>query len=64
MFLSRMGLGIAAALMGLGSELGRASKGLSALGGVMRNTQASHYKSKPNRISQAKRRKYKRQGRE
>lgn len=49
--------------MGFFNELQRAGDSLSALAQTLRLTQPSKYKSKPNRVSQAKRRKYKRQGR-
>ena len=66
MRLSRMSLGIALASMGMmvvGDGMHRATNSLGALSLAMRLTQPSKYKSKPNRVSQAKRRKYKRQGR-
>ena len=66
MRICRIGLGIALASLGaiaFGNELNRAGESLSALSRIMRLTQPSKYKSKPNRVSQAKRRKYKRQGR-
>lgn len=66
MRIGRIGLGIALASLGtiaFGNELNRAGESLSALSRIMRLTQPSKYKSKPNRVSQAKRRKYKRQGR-
>lgn len=66
MRIGRIGLGIALASLGtiaFGNELNRAGESLSALSRIMRLTQPSRYKSKPNRISQKKRRLYKRQGR-
>lgn len=66
MRMSRIGLGMALASMGMmvvGGELNRATDSLGALSRAMRLTQPAKHKSKPNRISQAKRRKYKRQGR-
>lgn len=67
MRLSRIGLGMALASMGMmmvaGDEMHRAADSLGALSRAMRLTQPTKHKSKPNRISQAKRRKYKRQGR-
>ncbi|WP_228256866.1 MULTISPECIES: hypothetical protein [unclassified Acinetobacter] len=44
-------------------ELNQAADGLNSLSSVLRSTQPKKYKSKPNRVSQAKRRKYARQGR-
>ena len=64
--LSRIGLGMAMAFMGMmmvDEGMYRATDSLGALSRAMRLTQPSKYKSKPNRVSQAKRRKYKRQGR-
>ena len=61
-----MSLGMALASMGMmvaGDEMHRAADSLGALSRAMRLTQPAKHKSKPNRISQAKRRKYKRQGR-
>jgi len=78
MRLSRIGLGMAMASMGMmmvDGGMHRATDSLGALSRAMRLTQPSKYKSKPNRVSQAKRqskpnrvsqakrRKYKRQGR-
>ena len=66
MRLSRIGLGMAMASMGMmmvDEGMHRATDSLGALSRAMRFTQPSKYKSKPNRVSQAKRRKYKRQGR-
>ena len=66
MRLGRMSLGMALASMGMvvaGDGMHRATDSLGALSRAMRLTQPSKYKSKPNRVSQAKRRKYKRQGR-
>lgn len=66
MRMSRMSLGMALASMGMiavSDEMHRATDSLGALSRAMRLTQPSKHKSKPNRISQAKRRKYKRQGR-
>jgi len=66
MRLSRIGLGMAVASMGMmvvGEGLNRATDSLGALSRAMRLTQPAKHKSKPNRVSQAKRRKYKRQGR-
>lgn len=66
MRLSRIGLGMAIASMGMmmvDGGMHRATDSLGALSRAMRLTQPSKYKSKPNRVSQAKRRKYKRQGR-
>lgn|GEM_PF-1436045 len=66
MRMSRMSFGMALASMGMmvvGEEMHRATDSLGALSRVMRLTQPAKHKSKPNRISQAKRRKYKRQGR-
>ena len=66
MRLSRIGLGMAMASMGMmmvDEGVHRATDSLGALSRAMRLTQSSKYKSKPNRVSQAKRRKYKRQGR-
>lgn len=59
MRMGRIGLGIALASLGtiaFGNELNRAGESLSALSRIMRLTQPSKYKSKPNRISQKKRR--------
>ncbi|AXY60205.1 hypothetical protein [Acinetobacter sp. WCHAc010052] len=61
-----MGLGVALASMGSaifadGTE--KAIKSLDALNNVMRLITPPHHNSKPNRVSQAKRRKYKRQSR-
>lgn len=56
MRMSRIALGVALASMGLNYELSRATEGLSALADVMRKTQPSYYKSKPNKLSQKKRR--------
>lgn len=50
-------------MMVVGDGMHRATDSLGALSRAMRLTQPSKYKSKPNRVSQAKRRKYKRQGR-
>ena len=66
MRMSRIGLAMVVA--GLGSSIfvdgmSRATSSLNALSNIMRATQPSRYKSKPNRISQKKRRLYKRQGR-
>lgn len=61
-----MSLGMALASMGMiavSDEMHRAADNLDALSRAMRLTQPAKHKSKPNRISQAKRRKYKRQGR-
>ena len=66
MRLSRIGLGMAMASMGMmmvDEGMHRATDSLGALSRAMHLTQPSKYKSKPNRVSQAKRRKYKRQGR-
>ena len=66
MRLSRIGLGMAMASMGVmmvDEGMHRATDSLGALSRTMRLTQPSKYKSKSNRVSQAKRRKYKRQGR-
>ena len=68
MRLGRIGLGMAMAMASMGMMMGgegmhRATDSLGALSRAMRLTQPSKYKSKPNRVSQAKRRKYKRQGR-
>jgi hypothetical protein len=66
MRMSRMSLGMALASMGMmvvGDGMHRATDSLGALSRAMRLTQPSKYKSKPNCVSQAKRRKYKRQGR-
>ena len=68
MRLSRIGLGMAMAMAYMGmmmvdEGMHRATDSLGALSRAMRLTQPSKYKSKPNRVSQAKRRKYKRQGR-
>ena len=59
MRIGRIGLGVALASLGtivFGNELNRAGESLSALSRIMRLTQPSKYKSKPNRISQKKRR--------
>ncbi|TMS48225.1 hypothetical protein [Acinetobacter lwoffii] len=64
--MGRIGLSMAVASMGMmviGEGLNRATDSLSALSQAMRLTQPAKHKSKPNRVSQAKRRKYKRQGR-
>lgn len=61
-----MSFGMALASMGMmvvGDGFNRATDSLSALSQAMRLTQPAKHKSKPNRVSQAKRRKYKRQGR-
>ena len=66
MRLSRIGLGMVVASMGMmvvGEGMHRATDSLGALSLAMRLTQPAKHKSKPNRVSQAKRRKYKRQGR-
>ena len=67
MRMSRMSLGMALASMGMmmvvGDGMHRATDSLGALSRAMRLTQPAKHKSKPNRVSQAKRRKYKRQGR-
>ena len=66
MRLGRMSLGMALASMGMmavGDGMHRATDSLGALSRAMRLTQPAKHKSKPNRVSQAKRRKYKRQGR-
>ena len=66
MRISRIGLGMALASMGMivvSDGLNRSTDSLGALSRTMRLTQPAKHKSKPNRISQAKRRKYKRQGR-
>ncbi len=66
MRLSRIGLGMAMASMGMmmvDEGMHRATDSLGALSRAMRLTQPAKHKSKPNRVSQAKRRKYKRQGR-
>ena len=66
MRLSRIGLGMALASMGMmvvGDGMHQATNSLGALSRAMRLTQPAKHKSKPNRVSQAKRRKYKRQGR-
>lgn len=66
MRLGRIGLGMAMASMGMmmvGEGMHRATDSLGALSRAMRLTQPAKHKSKPNRVSQAKRRKYKRQGR-
>lgn len=64
--MSRMSFGMALASMGMmvvGDGFNWATDSLSALSQAMRLTQPAKHKSKPNRVSQAKRRKYKRQGR-
>ena len=64
MRLSRIGLGFATAMMGFGvacSELTESFNAFSFAPHIW--TQPSRYKSKPNKVSQAKRRKYVRQGR-
>lgn len=69
MRLGRIGLGIASACMGLSVAAAQAAEKFKMFTSAMGNwspcvwTQPSLYKSKPNRISQAKRRKYVRQGR-
>ena len=66
MRMSRMSSGMALASMGMmvvGDGMHRATDSLGALSRAMRLTQPAKHKSKPNRVSQAKRRKYKRQGR-
>ena len=66
MRMSRMSLGMALASMGamlVSDEVHRAADSLGALSRAMRLIQPAKHKSKPNRVSQAKRRKYKRQGR-
>ena len=64
MRLGRIGLGFATAMMGLSNafvELTESFKAFSCVPPIW--TQPSRYKSKPNKVSQAKRRKYVRQGR-
>ena len=64
MQMSRIGLGFAIAMMGLSvtcSKLTESFKAFSRVPPIW--TQPSRYKSKPNKVSQAKRRKYVRQGR-
>ena len=64
MRLGRIGLGFAAAMMGLSvacSKLTESFKAFSRVPPIW--TQPSRYKSKPNKVSEAKRRKYVRQGR-
>ena len=59
MRLSRIGLGMVLAsiwTMAVGDGMHRAADGFCALSRAMRLTQPSKYKSKPNRISQKKRR--------
>ena len=64
MRLSRIGLGFATAMMSLGNALDELTESFKALSCVPPIwTQPSRYKSKPNKVSQAKRRKYVRQGR-
>ena len=66
MRLSRIGLGMAMASMGMmmvDEGMHRATDSLGVLSLAMRLTQTSKYKSKNNSVSEAKRRKYKRQGR-
>ena len=66
MRIGRIGLGVAMASMGMmvvGDGMHRDTNSLGALSRAMRLTQPAKHKSKPNRASQAKRRKYKRQGR-
>ena len=66
MRMSRMSFGMALASMGMmmvDEGMHRATDSLGALSRAMRLTQPVKHKSKPNRVSQAKRRKYKRQGR-
>lgn len=69
MRLRGIGLALATACMGLGNAFAQVTDGLNALSSTLRFyqpsswTQSSRYKSKLNRISQAKRRKYARQGR-
>lgn len=69
MHISRLSLGLATACMGLSLAAARTAEVFKGFTSVMRFykpcvwSQPSRYKSKPNRISQAKRRKYKRQGR-
>ena len=64
MRLGRIGLGMAIASMGMMMVDGGCIELqiVWAHSRAMRLTQPSKYKSKPNRVSQAKRRKYKRQG--
>lgn len=67
MRMSRMSFGMAIASMGMmvaGDGMSRSADSLSEISRIMRLSWTSKHKSKPNRISQAKRRKYKRQGRE
>ncbi|MEX5380548.1 hypothetical protein [Acinetobacter towneri] len=57
--MSRMSFGIALASIGamaFGDGMNRAANSLDALSQAMRLTQPSKYKSKPNRLSQKKRR--------
>ena len=65
MRLSRIGLGFATAMMSLGNALDELTESFKAFSHVPPCiwTQPSRYKSKPNKVSQAKRRKYVRQGR-
>ena len=69
MRLGRIGLGLATALMGLSNACSQAVKEYRAFSSSIGNwspvnwTQPPRYKSKPNKVSQAKRRKYVRQGR-
>ena len=64
MRLSRIGLGFATAMMGVSNAFAKLTDSFKALSCVPPIwTQPSRYKSKPNKVSQAKRRKYVRQGR-
>lgn len=65
MRLSRIGLGMVIASMGMSGfahEINNLSSSMQNLSNVFKSTQPQHI-SKPNKVSQAKRRKYKRQGR-
>ena len=65
MFLSRLNHGmLVASAFGFNQSLSVAASSVNELAQAMRNTLSQSSVSKPNRISQAKRRKYKRQGRE
>ena len=65
MRLGQIGLGFATAMMGVSNAFAKLTDSFKALSCVPPIwTQPSRYKSKPNKVSQAKRRKYVRQGRE
>ncbi|RYL25099.1 hypothetical protein [Acinetobacter piscicola] len=63
MRLGRFGLGFVTAMMGFSASLREFADSFKRLSAPHVWTQPPSYKSKPNRVSQAKRRKYKRQGR-